>query len=606
MKIQTITVENFIGARAAQLECPTAVTLVAGPNAAGKSSIRDAVALALTADLGRVSLKKEAGQLVHAGQAAAFCGVVDVDGDEYGVTITEAGKITDTQKGRETDPTLPFVLDAQRFARLDLTARRAFLFDLMGVKMKPAEIKDRLLMRLYPSGCNEAAMMRVDRVLPLLRAGFDTASKEAKDKATAAKGAWRALTGETYGAVKAVEWKAPVPAFDPAQLSAAQKALEVADQAVAAGQRRLGELQAEKKAHDDQAAKVGALTEAAGKLQRAKDVAQRSETELHTWNADLAALRARAGAGPRVGLVHQLASALVDLLEAMDFLEVADHSRVAGDVVAARAQLAAYEHEHGKLGAAGDPEAAAKIPTAERSVGLYETALANAKRDIAAAERAAEDLKAIQASTWSAAPMTEATEQLVALQAAKAKAATALEQLRAAKATADSATKKTADAATHHADVEAWAAIGEALSPDGIPADLLAEAIKPINDRLEQSAADAEWPVAAIAGDMSVTAGGRAYALLSVSEKYRVDAMVAEAIAFLSNAHLLVLDGADVLDLKGRADLFAWLDVLAENGEIDSALVFATLKALPNDLPATITAHWIQGGVVAQPMKAAA
>jgi hypothetical protein len=82
--------------------------------------------------------------------------------------------------------------------------------------------------------------------------------------------------------------------------------------------------------------------------------------------------------------------------------------------------------------------------------------------------------------------------------------------------------------------------------------------------------------------------------------------MVAEAIAHLSHARLLVLDRADVLDLKGRADLFAWLDVLATTGEIDSALVFATLKQLPNDLPATVNAHWIEAGSVAQPLKEAA
>jgi len=77
-------------------------------------------------------------------------------------------------------------------------------------------------------------------------------------------------------------------------------------------------------------------------------------------------------------------------------------------------------------------------------------------------------------------------------------------------------------------------------------------------------------------------------------------------VANLSGARLLVLDRMDVLDLQGRADLFAWLDVLATNGEIDSALVFGTLKALPADLPATVSGHWIENGVVAQPLQAAA
>ncbi len=596
MRINSITVENFLGVRAAALACETQVTLVAGPNAAGKSSIRDAVALALTADLGRVSLKKEAGQLVHGDEAAGYCEVTNADGDLWGVTITAAGKITDSAKGREPDPVFPYVLDAQRFARLGETERRKFLFDLMGVKMAPAEIKDRLLTKLYPSGCSGADMIRVDRVLPLLRAGFDAASKEAKEKATAAKGAWRATTGETYGAVKAASWRAPTPAFDPKAFAAAQASLASTDEKVAAAQRRLGALQAEKKAHDDAQTRVAGLKESAEKLPRIRAKLAKDEEDLKTWGLEVTQLRQRAGAGPRVGLVHDLAAAIARVLPAWPNQEQND-----AGWQALRDALDAYEAEHGKLGAAGDKDATAKLPQAVKSVELYTSAVTNGKRDLAFAERSAEDLKTIESSTWSAAPLTLASDQLVATQLEKTEAHNKLEALRTAKVGAEGAAKKTADAAAHHSDVAAWDAIGDALSPDGIPADLLAEAIKPINDRLEQSAADAEWLQVVIGGDMRITSGGRSYTLLSESEKWRVDAMVAEAIAHLSGARLLVLDRMDVLDPTGRVDLFAWLDVLATNGEIDTALVFGTLKALPAELPATVSGHWIENGVVANP-----
>lgn len=594
MRITSITVENFLGVRGAAIACDTAVTLVAGPNAAGKSSIRDAVALALTNNLGRVSTKKESGQLVHADQAAGYVEVVNADGDQWGVTITAAGKVSPTNKA-EPDPIFPYVLDAQRFALLDDTDRRKFLFGLMGVKLAPAEIKSRLLDRLYPSGCSGADMIRVDRIVPLLRGGFAPAAEEAKSKATAAKGAWRAITGETYGAVKAIDWKAAAPAFDAAALAHAQAVVAAVDAKLAAAQRQLGALQAEKKAHDDQQAKVAGLTETAGKLARAKTALQRAETELATWEADLAALKARAGAGPRVGLVHDLAERVAY------YLDFCEPSETHPEDSKSRAVLDAYEREHGAIGAAGDPEASAKIPAAEHSCGLYRTAIANGKRDQAAAERAIEDLKTIAASTWTAAPLTLANDQLVAAQLEKQAAFDKLDALRTAKVAADSAAKKTTDAAGHHADVAAWDAIGDALSPDGIPAQLLAEAIQPMNARLEQSAADAEWLQVSIGDDMRVTSAGRPYALLSESEKWRADAMVAEAIAHLSGAKLLVLDRMDVLDPAGRADLFAWLDVLATNGEIDSAIVFGTLKALPAELPATVSGHWIENGVVANP-----
>ena len=46
-------------------------------------------------------------------------------------------------------------------------------------------------------------------------------------------------------------------------------------------------------------------------------------------------------------------------------------------------------------------------------------------------------------------------------------------------------------------------------------------------------------------GRHRITAGGREYRLLSESERYRVDAVLAEAVANLSGARLLVLDRAD-------------------------------------------------------------
>jgi hypothetical protein len=149
---------------------------------------------------------------------------------------------------------------------------------------------------------------------------------------------------------------------------------------------------------------------------------------------------------------------------------------------------------------------------------------------------------------------------------------------------------------------------GAALSADGIPAEILGEALGPINARLAQSAADADWPRVVLGADMAIRVGSRerAYALLSESERWRVDAMLAEAIAHLSGVRLLVLDRFDVLDGEGRVECLEWLHTLADLGEIDTALLFGTLKAPPVNLPPTIAAHWIDQGTVAAQLKEAA
>ena len=75
--------------------------------------------------------------------------------------------------------------------------------------------------------------------------------------------------------------------------------------------------------------------------------------------------------------------------------------------------------------------------------------------------------------------------------------------------------------------------------------------------------------------------------------------MIAQVVAEISGLKILMLDRVDVLDLPGRAQLLDWLDVLAFEGVIDTALLFATLKALPEGLPDTISSYWVEGGTIA-------
>jgi hypothetical protein len=161
------------------------------------------------------------------------------------------------------------------------------------------------------------------------------------------------------------------------------------------------------------------------------------------------------------------------------------------------------------------------------------------------------------------------------------------------------AAAKTKQALGHHDDVMAWTKVADALAPDGIPAEMLLDALAPVNAALEQAAIDTEWMQVVIAPDMEITAKGRPYQLLSESEQWRTDAMIAQVVAELSGLRILMLDRIDVLDLPGRVQLLEWVDSLAFNDVIDTALLFGTLKALPEGLADTITAYWVEGGIIA-------
>lgn len=597
MKITRISVTNFLGAAAVDLRTDATVQLLVGRNGAGKSSIRDAVALALTADLGRVSLKKESGQLVHTGASAAHCEVDTTDGDLYGVTITAGGKITDTRSGKDSDPVLSYVLDAQRFARLDTKERRAFLFGLMGLKLTPAAIAERLIAK----GADKA---RVERIAPLLRAGFDAAHTDAKEKATQAKGAWRQVTGETYGSEKGKTWRAAVPAVDAAAAKALATELQHLDVALESWQQKVGKLQAEQQRRAGLQAKLPALLEHAGRVDRIRAKLENDERSLAEWDADLAKTAAAAGAGPRTGLLHELAWSVHFLARFGDPLDPAS-----GEDMRVKAALDTYEAEHGPVGASGgDEKARARLPSVQKSRDLLANAAANDRRDLDAALKAQGEAQAIEtdlAAPFDAAGLDEARKQDDQLKLQRTALCNSQDNLRAIKAQAEAAEKKTKEAAAHHADVMAWDSIAAALGPDGIPAEILGEALGPINARLAQSALDADWPAVVIGADMALTYGGRARSLCSESEQWRCDAMVAEAVAHLSCARLLVLDRFDVLDQAGRGQLIGWLDALATAGEIDTALVFGTLKSVPANLPDTCAAHWIERGVLGQLKEAA-
>jgi hypothetical protein len=602
MRLQSIYIKDFLGIDTVDVQLGAPIALFCGANAAGKSSLRDAVSLALTADLGRVMLKKEAPALIRDGAEMAVCQVVDADGDQWQVAISAAGKITDTQKGRDTNPVLPYVLDAQRFARLSPTERRAFLYGLMGVKADPGDIARRLETR----GCH---IGKVQRVLPLLRSGFDAACSEAKTKATEAKGAWRNITGETYGSEKAKTWKAAVPAFDSGRQKELQTNVAQADQAMEQWQQLVGKLQAEQQRRDGLRAKLPGLQEHAEKIGRITTKLAADRQQLLDWNADLEKTKAAAGVAPRVGLVHELAQGIAYVLP-----QWPNQEQNAGGWQVLRDLLDQYEREHGPVNAAaggGDEKARARLASVQRSRDLMASAVANGERDLRAAQEAqgeAARISAELAQPFDAKELEQAQQHIADIRASRAKAVAELDALKTIKAAVDSAERKTAEAGEHAAAVAEWDLIAQALAPDGIPAEILAEALGPINARLAQSAADADWDVVVIGTDMEIRVGSRerVYSLLSESERWRCDAMLAEAIAQVSGTRLLVLDRMDVLDLQGRSDLIGWLGVLAENGELDTALLFATLKQAPTGLGSDVQVEWINNGRVGQPLKAAA
>lgn len=577
MKLVHLNVENFQGLRTIALPLgQSPVWLLSGWNGAGKSSICDAVRLALTGQADRVSLKKEYADLVRQGAKSGSIAVT-----------TDAGAITVALPSGTAKDTLPklqhirYVLDPTLFPRLPADERKALLFSVMGLTLTGQTMIPKLIER----GCEQD---KVDQIAPLMGSGFEAAAKRAAEKMSEARGAWKATTGENYGAVKAATWKAVAPlltADEAADLTRIDAEIREVEEALADARKRHGAAeQAER-----QVAEYGAKLEETRKRARGyaehDKLVQMAEKILADVQAQIADARAKAGQAPA------RAPATLACPEC------------AAVLVLEGGKLAPYvAPEPVKY----DPDAAAGLPKLQEAVRLQTAVLERHKTNRAAADRAAIEVKTMEDNLPKApevaAGIIEGTVRELSAKLEGARARGTL--LRDKNKAAEQADTKTKQAREHHRDVEQWTQIAEALAPDGIPGEILGAALGPLNDRLRQHATDTGWMQVSIGPDMEIRANGRRYRSLSRSERWRADAMLGEALAYLTGLRVLVLDEFDLIEPKDRGTVLNWLDDLAQAREIDTVILAGTLKTSP-ELPdhPNIRPVRIEAGEIGRPVS---
>ncbi|HHQ4412597.1 TPA: AAA family ATPase [Pseudomonas aeruginosa] len=572
MRITKLEITNFQGLRHAALDVSAPVLLVAGHNGAGKSSLLDAIAMAFNGQPRRVSLKKDMAQLVTEG---AKKGEARVEWLDAAYEVQVCGVALPTGKGSAlTDsPFLPYVLDAGLFASLDAKERRRVLFDLSGASASPAEVGRRV----EAKGLNPALF---EKVKPLLRSGFPAAVEQAKAYASEARGTWKAITGENYGSEKAVDWAPELVAtvVTDDQVAEAGKNLQLLEDDLAEAQQALGASKQARQAADGRAQRIAKLRELVDLEPRRRNKLTADEQNQDEWSEKvMAAELASAGSVPHQPLTCPHCQGAVDLQ--------------AGTLVV-----------HQPPEQIADAEAARRLPEYREYLASAQRAVANSQRDLDECLAAAEQIKALEAESADA-PSAEAIangEQAInelrqTRDASRAKLVALQEALEAA--TQREASIAKAQAA--HQDVVAWTGMVDALSPTGIPAEILADAIGPVNELLQRLSGTAGWSPVQISADIDVTFGGRLYGLLSESERWRCDATIALAIATISGLRLVLLDRLDVLDLPSRNQAIALMRAMTSDREIDSVVVAGTLKEPMAKTPEWLQAVWIESGHIA-------
>lgn len=596
MKLNSISVTGLIAARNVFVDCTRPVQLIASDvNEAGKTSALEAVELAL-GRIPRSLLKKDVAALVSAGCEKASIDVLSSEGAGK-AAITASGKIKVQAIGCGEHALAGYLMHPDTIAPAGAKRPddlKAALFAALGLSADHAAVAKQLLARK-----RDPAL--VAQVQPMLRAGFEAAAKHAANAATQLKGEWKAITSETWGSEKGAAWSAPVPTAPTAQqVSDIRAHVDRVEQIKNEAQNTLAALQERKRAQDAR------ITQAHG-YETTITSKERVTRKLETDRANLAQaqklvqeLEAKAGDAPREGLVHDLAAALAWYVPAPDY---DDRS------AAAHGYIATYRAQYGEPGqrTAGDPEARAALSGARQSLELMQKAVTNSERDLAGVVAAEASLAALQAAgadqpvllTHIAAAQSEVDLAKQGFEVARA------ELIRAGQLTdaAAGAASKTERALAIHARIVGWLDIASDLEPSGIPGEMLAQAIGPVNTHMLRSCEYLGLEAVVLGADMSVSKGGHPYQMLSKGGQWIVSAVLAAALSVVSEQRWVVLDGLDVLGASARVDVLSWLDWLADERELETALVTATLKTRPSlDALENINVTWIyEGGTTTAP-----
>lgn len=542
--IKRVSAVDFLGLSAATVEPKQPVVIVAGDNGAGKTSLYQAIRLALFNELPRVDLKRDAAELVR-GSAAK--GTVKVDLDDFGVDREFAVSVPGKRTGDDepVNPVLGLCLTPHLFLDMPPQDRVTAILAITGVKMTPDVVCARLTARGVPAPV-------VSALSPLLTLGFEKCVDHAGTQATEARGAWKQLTGEAYGSVKAATWK---PAAAGELPDAPMNHAEAVEKHATAARHR-ATLEANRQtnvAHNDRAAKDKVI---AARLVELEASVKRFEAGA---NAPIEAKTLECPAC-NASLVLTAAGALEAFVPSpIPTVPPATKQRAQGELTNARRDLAAAREAAARL--AAPPE----LPPAPTNQELQE-AVDNEKQ-------AADVLSSISRQH------------------------DAYMQALAAREKVDDVVAK---ARARHADVQAWTMAAEALSPAGIPSELMAQAMAPLRQAIKRVCSSdfiESWPVPEIADDGALSCWGRPLHLLSESEVYRVGLILAAAMASMTKIGTIGMDRADVLSPPHRQCLIGWLLDLADLGELAQAWVFITLKAAPKIIDGVET-HWFEAGAV--------
>jgi hypothetical protein len=552
------------------------LTLIAGPNGSGKSSALDGLAWTLTSDLPRVNGKGAADRKALLSEGTDSGTVTATFGAERVTKDTTTGKLV--RKGtiplRDGAMTafVPLVLDMRRFALLPADERRKVLLQVMGVSVSVSDIFTIMRARGLP----------VEQIQNLPTAQTVEQWYEAVGKKlTEARGAWRGVTGEAYGHLKAETWEAARPETVPTaeDIAAIEDAISRAGAELGEHHVMLGRI-----AEADARGQVDEAT-----LKSAKNLGEIAQDRLTILQAELAPA------------IESLTKASADHALLLSRTEEGATLRCpdCGCLVALVNGTLEHVHVDDTVPTDAEIEAAAEfarasevvVTTLQQEIATLEATVRDGNSAI---EKLAKIAAGVEEGGISNLPRRENVQrQCSATQDEIVRLRSSIAGARAKVLQNTQADEKTKSATIWHRKAQGYFKIQEALAPDGIVGELLAKSLDGFTKTLDSLAKRFDWPQPIITADMAISVATRPYALLSESEQWRVDCLLTIALAQLTKLSIVALDRFDLLDLPSRTEaLGALYELVVEDQGLDTCILAGTLKAPPAALPG-MAVHWL-------------
>ena len=549
-------ITNFRGIKSASFTM-NPIALVAGPNTAGKSSVAQAVTAILLGDPAPLDgLKKmQAPAMIHAGAEKGAIALGSMDsGNEWNASIAYPSAKLQTEGVPPAASRYACGLDS--LAWMNTKDRADALLALL--KALPTE-----------ADCMEAlAKLDIDAELGvklwerIQTEGWDGAHVHAKKTGATMKGQWLEVTGEQHGSAKAPSW---LPEnYEPDLAGSDEETLN-------------GLVVQEKEFLESHIA-----TTAISDAERARldELAAGIDGAQHAFDTTTAGYQLAGG---------QCTAALEAFNELPE--PVAEASTVPCPHCSEPVQIVSGELRKPEPFNAGEQDQIAQAKETARSK-MVDTS-ENLRQISVALEVITKDLANCKAAEATLAEETDTgpTED-AGLETARNSIAHAERRLEAFQ-------KKTrADSLTTGIAINA--SVVDMLAADGLRLTKMQDALTTFNATLFALCSIAEWPQVEIEQDLTITYGGRSYAMLGSrgSERFRLRVVLQIACASLDGSAAVIVDGADIL--AAREDRNGLMNLLIHWG--NAALVTIALAGVDDmpELGAPVGAsYWIEKGVIA-------